>query len=308
MWKMKISGLKMSAAGSCCLIGVFLLVGSIEALGEPSGDKVQGSAYISIVAVGPKPKNRFELPGKKEMQELRDELGDGEIEGVKVNRSDHAGIPIPLPPLAGMTPPSSLYMRKVDSKDSDPEWSRLRVGFNGSTAITKVSSGIGLTLYSRHQKGDLRYKPYLKLPELSPGSQMMVFLLPSGKGKRPWLKEPKVSELHLHSKGLRGKNLLFRNYASQTVAIAMGEGKPIILRTGQRRSRKLDRDAGYQRVSAVTGGKNKESLLNTTVRVSEGDLTVIVFYDANPETNAGKAVGVFRVAVKKQPVEVTNSD
>ena len=83
-------------------------------------------------------------------------------------------------------------------------------------------------------------------------------------------------------------------------------GEPSVLKAGQRKSFNVVVPKGkFTQVAAIIASSRKP-LINTVIRVPKRSLTVMAFYDADPITNGGKSVGVFRTTVSKLPPEVLN--
>lgn len=262
---------------ACYLITVLLCFGG-RAYGE-NGTAPHKDAYVSIIAVGPKPLNRFKRSG---------------------SRGDPDRMPIPLPPLEGAVPPSLLYFKTQEGRAKNPSWMRLHVGFNRSAQISKVPSGKVLQLFKMDTHHGKSYTNYVKLPEMNPGSQVLALIHPRKSGNKPWLKEPSISVLNLHSKALADKNVLVRNFSNKPLGFVIGSEKSLILASGQRRSFQICPNEKGQRIVAYTRGVKRVPILKTSIRLSQQMLTVIAFYDANPQANAGKPVGVFRATVNKR--------
>jgi len=249
----------------------------------------QPLAYVSLVALGPRPARRFKVPRSG-----------------KVN-ANSSGIPIPLDPREGTEPPRSLYLKDGES------WRRCSLGFNRSGGVLKVPSAESLSFYQRGKSPDGKeavFQSYLRLPKLNPASQWIVFLEPQrgrGMGKRIWKKEPSVSVLRLNSKPMKDKNVLFRNGSSVAIVFYWKEGAPHVLKSGRRVSFKLPPKKGGYRVRAELGGKKKMLLFNSTIKVSHECLTVVAFYDESSKNHAGKPVGVSRMSVRRLSAEALNA-
>jgi len=251
---------------------------------EPS----RASAYVSVMALGPIPQRRYHMP-KRPSGPGSSESGSGK----------HAVL---LPPLRGAVPPAALYFKPDHELDESSGWSRLRIGFNNATGIQKVPSELPIKLYRRAEGDSKSYVSYLVIPSLPAASQTLVLLLPRTRSEKPWAKAPKLSVLNLGAKALRKKNLLVRNFSSEPVMFVVDAQKLRVLAPGQRRSLELTQNGGRHRIEAVLASRNKVSLINTSVRVPDDALSVVAFYNARPETNAGKSVGVFRTTVSKLSV------
>lgn len=273
------------------------------------------AAHMSVVALGPIPTRRYKMPDDDDLEDIEseadgesgDDRGDGGDKDEKsrpARDSGGGGIPILLPPLAGAVPPPALFYKlpKV-SKGGNP-WARMRVGFNNATSVSRVHAGVPLDLHYRDRDRSSGYRSYLKLPALEPWSQVVVFLTPSKDGETPWKNDPHMSVLNLRSQALRDKNVLVRNFSNEAVAFVIDDNAPVTLKSGQRRSFKIERKAGFHRVAAIKLN-GKVPVLKTSVRVPANTLNVFAFYNAEPQTNGGKNVGAFRTTLSKlSPTEL----
>lgn len=266
------------------------------------------AAYVSVVALGPVPQRKYKMPDEDDLEKIAGEAGgDGRPERKGGKGDAGAGaIPILLPPVSGSTPPGALYYKSPKPPAEGSPWARLRVGFNNATSITPVPAGITLQLHKSDRDKNSGYQQYMTIPALLPASQVIVFLSPRGSGSRPWRKEPKISALNIRSQALRNKNVLVRNFSSKSVAVKLAGGEPSVLKAGQRKSFNVVVPKGkFTQVAAIIASSRKP-LINTVIRVPKRSLTVMAFYDADPITNGGKNVGVFRTTVSKLPPEVLN--
>lgn len=279
---------------------------SVEVVGSPRvGQAKKGdltpTAHLSFIALGAVPRRRYQTP-----------------DGVGVERKRGAEAFL-LPPLEGAVPPLVLYYRSryeaMKINEGNPAstheeggsdggveksgWSKLRVGFNRGVIVSEVVAGVSLVFYTRQAGKEGKYVEYVKLPALLPGSQVLCFLSSSNRGLQPWKSPPKISKLNLHAKALRDKNLLVRNFSDQAVSFAVEKGAAHILAPGQRKSYRLEGVSSSYRMLAMAK-QPRRAIMNTSVRVPEGSLTVIVFFKASPKTQAGKSVGVFRLSVQKR--------
>ena len=276
------------------------------------------AAHMSIVALGAIPRRRYKMPDRKDLDEIEgstDERetpkpgGDqGKRKRSRKSRkktpadSGASDIPILLPPKPGAVPPSALYYRLVKPNNGNP-WGRMRVGFNNATSITQIQAGVPLEMHSMDREHRSTYKKYITIPPLKPWSQILVFLTPGRKGKTPWKHEPSVSILNLRSKALKHKNLFVKNFSNQTIHFIVGNHQPETLPPGKSRSFALKKSTGYHRIAAMNG-KKRTLIINTSVRVPQNTLTVFAFHNADPQTNGGKNIGVFRTTISKLPPSV----
>ncbi|BDS05983.1 hypothetical protein NT6N_10230 [Oceaniferula spumae] len=264
------------------------------------------SAYISVVALGPVPQRKYKMPDEKDLEKIAGEDGDGrpDRKGQAKPDAGAGAIPILLPTVSGAIPPAALYYKSPKPKEGNP-WARLRVGYNNATSITPVPAGITLKLHQLDREENSEYKTYMTVPPMVPATQVILFLTPDGTGSRPWMKTPKISTLNIRSEALRDKNIIVRNFSSKAVTVKIASGEPEVLNGGQRKSFNVEQKGSFTQIAAMIA-TSRQPLINTVVRLPAKTLTVLAFYDADPVTNGGKSVGVFRTTVSKLPPEVLN--
>lgn len=296
---------------------ICLLPDLLAAQDTPKKEVPDGAAaHMSVVALGPIPQRRYKMPDDDDLEDIKSgEDGGAPVgssgggsdpatagnqgKGARPARDPGAGdIPILLPPMAGAVPPSTLYYKLPKAPPNGNPWGRIRVGFNNATSVTKVHAGVPLDLHSIDRAKNSAYRSYLKLPPLEPWSQVVVFLTPSRKGKTPWKSEPTFSVLNLRSQALLDKNVLVRNFSNEPVAFIIDDNQPVTLNSGQRKSFVIAKKDGFHRVAAIQV-QGKVPVLNTSLRFPTGTLTVMAFYNAEPQTNGGKTVGAFRTTLDK---------
>lgn len=308
-------------SASVCVLSSGHLVAQIPSTAVQEKDP-EASAYLSLIALGSVPPRRYTWSSRQVMEggagrhqkpgdanSVKPEAKRQRKEVSEVERSgQHAVL---LAPQSGTVPPAALYFQARPTEGGEKNEttkllrSRLRVGFNNATGIQSVPAGRVIKLERRENGSMPVYSSYVSIPAIKPRTQSLAFLLPQSKGTKPWQDAPAVSLLSPNSKALADKNILVRNFSEHTVAYKIGAQKFRQLKPGQRGSLKVPHSRGYWSFRAVRG-KQKTSLLQTSIRVPVDSLTVIAFYNANPETNAGEPVGVFRTAVRKLPPEQLN--
>lgn len=274
----------------------------------------QSDAYISLIALGAEPSRRYRFSAK------------GEVKSDKSHAIDTKKHAVLLTPQLGDIPPSALYYQSnfqvlskagaEEKKESGGEgvkgkrvekrgWKRLALTFNRSAGIQKISSDRALPLFLRDRKlggSEGKFVKYLSLPALPAASHTLMFLLPASKnGRDLWGMQPVISGLRVNSKSMLDKHLVVRNFSNQSVKWIVEGAKPLVLRPGQRKSFKIDRKKIYYSVTAETDGRHPIQLCQMRVKVSSRVLQVIAFYNANPQTNGGKGIGVLRTSVIKHP-------
>jgi len=265
------------------------------------------SAYVSVVALGPVPQRKYKMPDAKDLEKIAGAGGDDRPERKGQGKADSGAgeIPILLPPVSGSTPPSALYYKSPKPPSGGNPWSRFRVGYNNATSISPVPAGITLELHKLDRDNNSGYKSYMTIPPMVPASQVIIFLTPGDTGTRPWRKDPRISALNIRSQALLDKNFIVRNFSSKAVALKLAGGEAEVINAGERKIYNVEQQGKYTQVAAIIASSRKP-LINTVVRVPKKTLTVLAFYDADPVTNGGKSVGVFRTTVSKLPPEVLN--
>lgn len=230
---------------------------------------------IMIVALGPVPPRRYSV-GK--------------------NRGDAAM----LLPQVGEVPPSKLYYKGLvdNAKNSKAEetWRPFQIAFNNTTAMRSIKAGGEFVLYRKVADG---YEPYVTVPTGEVGMRRVVFLSPSSLLKnenRPWMDRPQVTVISPDAGRLKDKHFVIKNLSRMTVLHAFGDtvanvdpGQLI----GYRRNRQ-----GVLYHLAARYGKQRKIIYNMAVKLGKGSgIHLYALYDAIPDTNAGRAVGVFRMVL-----------
>jgi len=157
-------------------------------------------------------------------------------------------------------------------------------------------AGEEMVLYRKNKIKDAIYTKYCVIPSGREGSQRVVFLRPSGKGRKCWEASPQVRLLSLHTKKNRGKFLILMNLSRWTVLHAL-DGKLREVLPGKVISYTRSNVKKRYRIAAFYGRK-KEVLYRTAIKLNpDRGLLILAFYDANPKTNLGRSVGVFRAFI-----------
>jgi|GEM_PF-2647421 len=310
---------------ACCLavtLSGFPGVSAAQEAAAKEKDTVPAaSAHVSVIALGPVPRRRYRMPGEAELEDMNKMNipggGGGPREGKPgISGMPDAGkapkanpgidsIPVMLPPLEGSVPPATLYYQAPKSKGNAP-WARMSVGFNNATTITKVHAGVPLDLCDATPGGNSEYRSYFKLDALEPWSQAIVFLTPSIEGKTRWKSDPKVTVLNLRSPALIDKTLLLKNFSAEPVAFVIDDSQPETLNPGQTSSFAVARKIAFHQVTAIKL-KDRVRVIDTSVSIPGDSMSVFAFFDADPLTNGGKNVGVFRSTYSKLPAEILRS-
>lgn len=228
------------------------------------------TAEISVVALGPKPTRKYEAGDD----------GDG---------------PIMLLAKPDETPPSRLYY-KGRVEGGDESWLSMNLPFNNPSVMFRVAPEKVLELHRRLPGGEI-YEPYLQIPPLPPGSRVLFFCQPSELGPTPWKKSPVVNFMDLQSEKLRGKQLILFNLTEHTIYHAFDESV-VAVKPDQIVSHERPVSGQLYRLAA-SYAKGKEILYNTAVRITDDrSIQLYVLYKANPATNSGRDVGVFKTMIR----------
>lgn len=235
---------------------------------------------ISVVALGPKPGRKFK----------HNEGGEG---------------PIMLLAKPGEVPPAQLYYRGASSgdkktkgkktKDKKSNWKSFSLSFNNPSAMRSVPPGKDLVLYRKLPK-DGGYERYVTIPAGAEGSRRVFFLLTSTKGPTPWAKPPLVRKITLEASGTKGKQFILKNLSRFNVLHAF-EKSVVSVAPMKTISYKRAKTGQLYRLAAQYGTQ-KKVIYNTAVRLNgDGHIQLYALYDANPRTNSGRSVGVFRTMI-----------
>jgi len=252
-----------------------------------TGHKKPMPAKLAIIAVGPKPPRRFG--------------DDGENGAAAI-----------LPPRPGEVPPGRLYYEnkkkgKNSSQDTDKvvpaeTMQSINVTFNNPSHFVKVPENRTLDLLRKPMEGGDSLSRYITISPLKPGSITVALLRPTGKGDKRWVSEPKLRFIDLLDEKLKEKKLVILNLSHQPVKTIFHDDKTLI------------KAGGYQTYETVKGielhkmaaayGKDNKIIYNTALRLNRGDrILLYVLYDANPYTNDGRHVGIFRTAVEPEEIQ-----
>ena len=242
---------------------------------EPSGKnkKVRPPTEITIVALGPMPGRRYGDRG----QMLRARPYE--------------------------TPPSRLYYKGKKKGSKKAAWQTLNLSFNNPSAMQVISPGKKLDLHEK-LSNDGGYKKYVTIPAGVEGSRRVFFLLTSTKGPTPWKETPIVRTIAVSSESLKGKQFILKNLSRFTVLHAFEDSVVSVAPTKVVSYKRANTGQLYR--LAAQYGTRKKILYNTAVRLNgEGHIHLFALYDANPRTNSGRSVGVFRTMI---PAKVIPND
>jgi len=281
---------------------------------QGAGEQEVTEAQLAIVALGPLPQRKYRMPKRDEAKEMERAMKDvmEEMEkqakerGEKFDKDLAPGSsakPILLENHPDETPPNSVYIKRRENADahgSSEGWRSIRVAYNNAAAFKKVPAGKALSFFRRDDmKARDNMEHYAKFQGgLQPGSRTMMFLQPTGTGRRPWKGEPKITLLNLDSETMAEKDLVVRNFSSAPVATMIGK-KKVLLNPGEFRS--YDFNAAEGKLHRFVAVEGRKKIVYTNIKVDSGSVTVIAFYNANPKTNSGFKTGVFRTSLPMPP-------
>lgn len=200
----------------------------------------------------------------------------------------------------GETPPPKLYYRGAKrktkgGKKKETAWKSFNLRFNSRASMREFPSGKEIVLHRRLPGGE-GYEPYVTIPAGAEGARRVFFLTPADVGPSPWSGAPKACMLDLGARGLRNKEFILRNLSEFTVLHAF-EGTVASVAPMQTTSYTRPKVGELYRLAARYGN-HKKIIYNTAVRLgTRGDIQLFVLYNANPATNSGRSVGVFRMVV-----------
>lgn len=225
---------------------------------------------ISIVALGPKPTRKYK-----------------EVEGAEG--------PIMLLSKPGQIPPSRLYYKAKAQGDKKMDWKAFNISFNNPSAMRTITHGKALELH-RKLPGDGGYELYVTIPAAEEGSRRVFFLTPSTTGPTPWEKKPDVRTILINSKSMAGKQFILKNLSKFTILHAF-EDSVVSVEPMKTISYTRPKSGQLYRLAARYGTQ-KKIIYNTAVRLNDkGNIQLYVLYNANPRTNSGRSVGVFRTII-----------
>lgn len=226
------------------------------------------TAEVAIIALGPKPVRKFGII-------------EGSVE------------PVMLLAHAGETPPARLYYRITGACGKDATSGVVQVAFNRASSFRKIPAGRELTLYRKMDSGD-EHESYITLPAFPPATRRIIFLLPSQVATASWEESPVIKMLALENPEFAEKQFILVNFAKCVVQHAFEDRVEAV---------PPDRMIGYGRDDvgeiyrlAARYGRERKIIYNTAVRLcGEGHIQLFVLHHANPESNAGRDIGVVRM-------------
>ena len=240
---------------------------------------------VSIVALGPKPSRKYK-----------------HVEGGEA--------PVMLLAKPGETPPPRLYYKGKSEGDKKTSWKAFNVPFNNPSAMRAIAPEKELNLFQK-LPGEDNYARYVTIPAGVEGSRRIFFLSPATTGPKPWATPPRIRMITLNSESMQGKQFILKNLSRFTVLHAF-EDSVVSVAPMKTISYKRAKPGQLYRLAARYGTQ-KKIIYNTAVRLNgDGHIQLYALYDANPKTNSGRSVGVFRTmipapvkpkAIQSSPVE-----
>lgn len=294
----------------CCA----LPLGAQEATPAAPAQEAQkkGMAKLALIGVGPLAPRRFRKATSDELQEIKkleqqlnkdQKAAGGQERQVKVEGSMD-GIPMLMAPMPGEMPPAMLSYKSgkksgADGKSKDVLKS-IPVSFNNPSGGVEVPAGIPFELNRVvEREEETSVKRYVNCPSLEPGGQYAMFLVPTGKNETRWEPEPKQLLMRLDGKSFEGDQIMVLNFSVQQIKFLLGAEAAVLQPQGTK-AFKVNGGGKLMRCAAQASNV-KDFLINKAVPATSGLRSVYVFYDANPTTNGGSAVGVLVLDLPDTP-------
>ena len=295
---------------------------SVSAQQGSAGSRTEGKAvkelpkeaHLAVLAIGAKPSLRYIMPDSKVgkslkaklSEEMKVEIEQLKKEGVKFSKDELEalkGNALLVPPHPQSVPPSMLITKGLEDQDI-----RLRVGFNSTPTFTRVPAQKELSTKRMVTEGSDSLKSYLKINPIAPGSRTLMIVSPPNKPPLMWKDVPgRASYINIDSPGAKGKIAIVVNNTAQALEFTLGK-KVYKLSAQQRIALSPPSAAEYQPFSLNYSKGEKKLLTRGTIVVSKEALNLFVFYDANPKTNAGKLVGIYKTLIPlPKPITVEDS-
>jgi hypothetical protein len=258
------------------IISCLIMACDAVAFAQAENDSKKQEAEVAVIALGPRPVRKYAaVEGKSESVMLLAQPGE--------------------------TPPARLYYRSTGSEEKDGNWNTWQLSFNNASILRPFPAGREIKLYRRlsEEKG---YEPYVTLPAMPAASRMIFFLLPGSGGEKPWEKTPAFKVVNLGDVTYTDKRFVMANFSRHTVQHAFEQNVETV-EPNQLIGYQHDQVGQIYRLAARYGIERK-IIYNTAVRLSqEGHTQLFVLYNANPATNAGRNVGVFKMVVPMKKME-----
>ena len=264
----------MKLAWVYIVVFIFLME---EAFSDEEKHPGEHNAEVYIVAVGAKPSRRY--------------ADDARYDS-----------PIMLLPESGTVPPARLFY-KTTSIEGEAQWEVLNIPFNSAPLVKTLPAGKSLRLY---QKLSGEYEFYMTLPKQSEGKQSLLVLTPSKKGKglssenKPWDESPEIHQLNFDRFDQSDDGVFLKNISSVIVETVIGD-QAFKMKPGDFSHQFYKSKSNFISLSAsYLETRSKQLICKTTISVYQQERQLLlVYYDANTETNAGKKVGIHRLLIPK---------
>ena len=246
---------------------------------EENGEEIV-PARLAIIAIGPKPSREF-----------------GNTNGAKTSSTSAL-----LPPGPNEIPPRRLYVElaEKEGEDEKEELRLINVRFNNPSRFSEMAPNRILHFL---RKEDGESKKYMTMKPLEAGSMNLVLLRPTGKGDKRWLSEPIQYKIDLLGATLVDKQLAIINLSRRTIKSMVHGDQKMIVAGGLLTYEGID-GLELHRVSAVYG-REERVIYHTAIRLNKevNRLLIYVLYDANPNTNDGRTVGLFKTSMEQKVVK-----
>ncbi|MDG1358767.1 MAG: hypothetical protein P8P36_11300 [Akkermansiaceae bacterium] len=219
----------------------------------------------------------------------------GSVPPRKYGRSGTQGDAAMLLPKEGEVPPNKLYY-KSSAGGSLPssKWQPLNVTFNNMSSMHFVPAGRDLVLYRKLAR---HYEPYVVIPSGEVGMKRAVLLTQDFSERNrgeAWHRNPNLTIIDRESASLRDKQFAIKNLSKMNVLHAF-DGEVASVRRGQLIGYKRNKNGVLYHLAASYGARRK-IIYNLAVNIRRDNaLHLYVLYDADPGTNAGRSVAVFRI-------------
>ena len=257
----------------------------------------KNSQLVSVIALGPKPQRRYKMPDEEETGKLERKMSESlpkataSAPKAPKSRTGTAGRQaVMLSVSKYAAPPTQLFYKKSGARQK----AKLSVRFNNQGGFSKLPSHKPIEFYNSSKKGA---QLVFTLPSIKPDTSSLFFLTPTGKGNKLWEPKPKVTYIPLTwSENLETRVILL-NPSRQVVQIHLSNGKKLALKPGSKQHVDLTPPNNGKRITLIAKGtKDRKIAIQDTIKVTQELTKVYAFYDANPKTNGGRSVGVYRAA------------
>lgn len=234
-------------------------------------------ARLAILAIGPKPPRKF-ASGDKDQAHAASTL---------------------LPPHPNEIPPKKLYHPL--SKNNKPR-PPINVSFNNPPTFTTVPA---LIIHQLQRDTTKKIYPYVNLTPLQPGSVNLILLQPSSIAPKRWQTTPKIHKLVLTGPNIIKKQLSFINLSRRSIKTQFHQTEKLLQPDTKQSYSKIP-DQSLHRLSAHYGKENN-LIINTAIQLQQDNPSnhnLYIFYDANPNTNSGRTIGLMRVSIDTKAEQI----